>query len=198
MTDASAKAVTTDDAVDTAASGTTRLLASLRQENGAGVVHLEDVYDADIDDLWSAITDPSRLGRWAAKVEGEPRVGGEFRIEWVSGWEGTGRVEVCEAPHHLRITTWSDEDAPAIIDATLVAEGDRTRLIVENIGLRLGDYHVYASGWQAHLEDLGRYFAGRAPSDWAARTRELSPEYAQLIARQRQVGDPAAARPGPR
>lgn len=182
MTDASAKAETSvDDAVDAPPAITSRLLGSLREQNGVGVVHLEDVYDTDIDDLWSAITDPSRLARWAAKVDGDLSVGSEFRIAWVSTWEGTGRVEVCEAPHHLRITTWSDEDAPAVIDATLIAEGDRTRLIVENIGLRLDDYHFYASGWQAHFEDLGHYLAGRAPSDWNARAMELGPLYGQLV-----------------
>ena len=160
-----------------------KIIGSMRAlDEQRGAIRVEDVYDTDIDDLWSAITEPSRLARWAAKVEGEPRVGNEFRIAWVSTWEGTGRVDVCEAPHHLRITTWSDEDAPAVIDATLSAEGDRTRLIVENIGLRLGDYHFDASGWQAHLEDLGHYLAGRAPSDWGARADELSPVYGQLVA----------------
>jgi len=75
----------------------TRILGSLRSADGKGVVRIEDCYDTDIDDLWSAITDPRRLARWYGQVEGGLRPGGEFhgRLEF---WEGTGRVEACE-PH---------------------------------------------------------------------------------------------------
>jgi hypothetical protein len=40
-----------------------RILGSLRAADGKGVVHIEDRYDTDIDDLWSALTDPTRLVR---------------------------------------------------------------------------------------------------------------------------------------
>jgi hypothetical protein len=40
-----------------------RILGSLRSEDGKGVVRIEDRYDTDIDDLWSAITSPDRLAR---------------------------------------------------------------------------------------------------------------------------------------
>jgi hypothetical protein len=33
-------------------------------------VCIEDRYDAKIDDLWSALTDPGRLARWYGQVEG--------------------------------------------------------------------------------------------------------------------------------
>ena len=41
----------------------TRILGSLRSADGKGVVRIEDRYDTDIDDLWSALTDPGRLAR---------------------------------------------------------------------------------------------------------------------------------------
>jgi uncharacterized protein YndB with AHSA1/START domain len=41
-----------------------RVLGSLRSADGKGVVRIEDRYDTDIDDLWSAITSPDRLARW--------------------------------------------------------------------------------------------------------------------------------------
>jgi hypothetical protein len=50
------------------ASPGTRILGSLRSADGAGVVRVEDRYDTDIDDLWSAITDPGRLARWHGRV----------------------------------------------------------------------------------------------------------------------------------
>ena len=58
------------------ASPGTRILGSLRSADGAGVVRIEDRYATDIDDLWSAITDPDRLARWFGEVDGELSAGG--------------------------------------------------------------------------------------------------------------------------
>src|SRR5580700_10420043 len=57
-----------------------RILGSLRSADGKGVVRIEDRYDTDIDDLWAAITDPSRLARWYGQVTGDLRPGGQFRL----------------------------------------------------------------------------------------------------------------------
>jgi len=38
----------------------TRILGSLRSADGKGAVRIEDRYDTTIDDLWSAIGDPTR------------------------------------------------------------------------------------------------------------------------------------------
>lgn len=163
-------------------SGDTRILGSLREENGAGVVHVEDVYDTNIEDLWSAITEPARLARWIVTVDGDVSVGGEFSATFTSGWQGVGRVDVCNAPHHLQVTTWSDDDAPGVIEATLVEEDAGTRLIIEESGLPLDVYFYHGSGWQVHIEDLAAYLAGRETSDWGARARELSGAYRELAA----------------
>jgi uncharacterized protein YndB with AHSA1/START domain len=74
-----------------------RILGSLRSAEGKGVVRIEDRFETDVDDLWSALTDPRRLARWIGEVEGDLRLGGEFRFSFfASGSEGTGRVEGCE------------------------------------------------------------------------------------------------------
>jgi DNA-binding transcriptional ArsR family regulator len=49
-----------------------------------------DRCDTDIEDLWSALTEPPRLARWIGEIEGDLRHGGEFRARFTSGWEGTG------------------------------------------------------------------------------------------------------------
>ena len=54
----------------------THVVGTLGSVDGAGVVRMEDHYDTGIDDLWSALTDPQRLARWIADVEGDLRVGG--------------------------------------------------------------------------------------------------------------------------
>ena len=68
-----------------------RILGSLGSADGKGVVRVEDRFDNDIDDVWSALSDASRLARWYGEVEGDLRVGGEYRAHlFASGWEGTG------------------------------------------------------------------------------------------------------------
>src|SRR5216684_254130 len=111
------------------ARGGTRILGSLRSADGKGVVRMEDRFDTDIDDLWSALTDPSRLARWYGEVEGDLRLGGEFRARlFASGWEGMGRVEACEPPKRLLVLT-RDADQPDgpyehPIEVSLTADGD--------------------------------------------------------------------------
>src|SRR5436190_19309225 len=60
------------------ARGGDRILGSLGSADGKGIVRMEDRFDTDIDDLWSALTDPRRLARWYGQVEGDLRRGGEF------------------------------------------------------------------------------------------------------------------------
>src|SRR6266571_1846197 len=99
------------------------ILGSLRSADGNGIVRMEDRFDTDIDDLWSALTDPRRLARWIGEVEGDLRLGGEFRARFfTSGWEGTGRVEACEPPQRLLVLTKdAGEPDEQVIEATLTS-----------------------------------------------------------------------------
>jgi uncharacterized protein YndB with AHSA1/START domain len=154
-----------------------RILGTMsRIDERRGAVRVEDVYDTDIGDLWSAITQPDRLARWIAAVEGDFRVGGIVQARFTSTWEGPGRIEVCEPPNRLLITMEPGTDDEAVIEAVLTSEGERTRLVVEERGLPIEPLYMHGAGWQAHLEDLRRYLAG-GQSNWKARWTELTPEY---------------------
>src|SRR5262245_15425249 len=63
---------------------TTGSMRAIDDERGA--VRVEDVYDTDIEDLWQACTDPSRLKRWLADVSGDLRVGGTVHATFTSTW----------------------------------------------------------------------------------------------------------------
>jgi uncharacterized protein YndB with AHSA1/START domain len=151
---------------------TERTLAGVRTEGGRGVVTVQDVYDTTVEDLWAAITQPERLRRWIAEVEGDLRVGGRVTMRFTSSWSGTGEVRVCEAPHRLVVASREDDGSETEIEAVVSPEGDRARLVVEERGLP-EDPSAYAAGWQVHLEDLGAALAGRPTSDWEARWHEL-------------------------
>ena len=162
-----------------------RILGRLRSADGQGIVRMEDRYDTGIDDLWSALTDPRRLARWLGEFEGDLRLGGEFRARFLaSGWEGTGRVEVCEPPRHLLVVTKGlDEPDEHVIEATLAADGDQTLLILEERGMPVNLLAAYGSGIQVHVEDLAAHIAGRERCDAKARWEELLPAYEALAAK---------------
>ena len=163
--------------------GSVRALGSLRAADGTGIVRLEDRFDTDVDDLWSALTDPRRLARWLGEVEGDLRPGGEFRARYfASGWEGTGHVDVCEPPRRLLIRTTSPDEPDGVVEATLTADGDATILVIEDRGLPLEQIAAYGAGDQIHVEDLAAYLAGGEPCDSRARWQELHPVYRQLAA----------------
>ena len=61
-------------------SASRRVVGTLRSANGAGTVRIEDRYGTDVEDLWSALTDPERLARWYGEVEGDLHEGGQFRV----------------------------------------------------------------------------------------------------------------------
>jgi uncharacterized protein YndB with AHSA1/START domain len=167
---------------DTPGSG--RILGSLRSADGQGVVRIEDRFDTDIDDLWSALTEPQRLARWLGEVEGDLRLGGEFRARFfASGWEGTGRVEGCEPPRHLLLLTGQPgQPDEHVIEVTLAADGDHTILVWEERGMPLDQLAAYGSGIQVHVEDLAAHIAGRGRCDADARWGELLPAYQVLAA----------------
>jgi len=161
-----------------------RILGSLRSADGKGVVRMQDRYDTDIDDLWSALTDPRRLARWMGEVEGDLRLGGEFRARFfASGWEGTGRVEACEPPRRLLLLTMKPgQPDEHVIEVTLAADGDQTILVWEERGMPLDLLAAYGAGIQVHVEDLAAHLAGRERCDADARWNELIPAYQDLAA----------------
>jgi uncharacterized protein YndB with AHSA1/START domain len=162
----------------------TRILGSLRSADGKGVVRVEDRYDTGIDDLWTALTDPGRLARWMGEVEGDLRLGGEFRARFLaSGWEGTGRVEACEPPRRLLLLTMQPgQPYEHVIEVTLAADGDQTILAWEERGMPLDQLAAYGAGIPVHVEDLAAHLAGRERGDADARWHELIPSYQDLAA----------------
>jgi uncharacterized protein YndB with AHSA1/START domain len=172
----------------------TRILGSLRAEDGNGVVRIEDRYGTGIDDLWSALTDPGRLARWYGQVDGDLRPGGEFRLRIeADGWDGTGRVTACEPPRRLLVTTIETDESwregqgaqpfEEAIEATLTPDGDQTILVIEVRGLPLDKIAFYGAGWQIHAECLAAHLAGRERGNTEARWDDLVPPYQDLAAK---------------
>jgi hypothetical protein len=63
-----------------------REIGATQREVGTGqlaagegrAVRLRRTYDAPIEDVWDALTDPQRIGRWFLPISGDYRLGGRF------------------------------------------------------------------------------------------------------------------------
>ena len=159
-----------------------RILGTLRSENGVGVVRIEDSLDAAVGEVWSAVTDPTRLAQWYGEVEGDLRAGGEFRLRvFASGWEGTGRITECEPPHRFAVSR--EHGRPeSVHEVTLTAAGDQTVIVYENLTVPPDLLWAYGVGEQIHVEDLGAHLAGRERAH-ESRWQELEPAYRELAAK---------------
>ena len=75
-----------------------RIVGALRIADGQGAVRMEDRFDTDIDDLWSALTDPGRLARWLGEFEGDLRINRDEFVEEsaqrLRRWSGS--VDECD------------------------------------------------------------------------------------------------------
>lgn len=83
-------------------------------------------YDAAVEDVWSACTDPARLARWLGEVEGDLRVGGTFRLRG----NASGEILRCEEPRLIKVTWMLGEGMPTELEVRL-APGDDGRTVLE-------------------------------------------------------------------
>jgi uncharacterized protein YndB with AHSA1/START domain len=127
-------------------------------------VVLRRTYDAEIADLWSAITEPERVKRWFLPLTGDLHVGGKFQFEGNAG----GEILVCEPPTKLRVTF----GGPASLVEVALADhgGEKTTLRLTHTvpvamaGSGAGALFV-GPGWDGALLGLALYVAGEAPED---------------------------------
>jgi uncharacterized protein YndB with AHSA1/START domain len=161
---------------------TEHILGTLRTVEGEGVVRMEDRFDAPVDEVWSAVTDPRRLARWLGEVEGDIRAGGEFHIRLTDAGDRIGHVDVCEPQRRLSMTMRDPDCRPGqpeqtLVDKRLTADGDGTVLVWEERGLPVHLLAAYGTGIQIHVEQLGDHLAGRELRDSEARWERLFPLY---------------------
>ncbi|PXY18987.1 SRPBCC family protein [Prauserella muralis] len=124
-------------------------------------------YDARVDDVWEAITDPGRLRRWFAPVSGELKVGGQFEVEN----NASGEILACERPSLLRLTYGGEV---SVVEVRLAAdENDDTVLELEHTvpleiaGSVAGALYV-GPGWDIPFLGLENFLRGDAPDDLTA------------------------------
>ncbi len=88
------------DVLDELAAARRTMGAATLPAGDAYTIELRRCYDAPVEDVWNAITDPERLGRWLKPVTGNLRLGGSFELD---GGEH-GEILRCDPPQRLRVS----------------------------------------------------------------------------------------------
>jgi uncharacterized protein YndB with AHSA1/START domain len=63
-------------------------------------IRLRRTFSAPIDDVWDAVTNPERIGRWFMPIAGDLRLGGTYQLEGNAG----GEILACDPPNGFRVT----------------------------------------------------------------------------------------------
>lgn len=135
-------------------------------------VALRREYDAPLDDVWGAMTDPARIKRWFMPVSGDLHVGGTFQLEGNAG----GEILACDPPRLLRLT-WG---GPTSVVELRLTEGDTGTVLQldHNVPIEMAQSGAGAlwvgPGWDGALMGLGLFLRGDAIGDPA--TMAASPE----------------------
>lgn len=122
-------------------------------------VLLRRSYDASVEDVWSALTDPDRLKRWFSPVEGDLRAGGSFQIEG----NASGDILECEPPQRLKVTFGAPT---SLVELRLAPDGETiTVLELEHIVpiemAQSGAGALYVGpGWDGALMALDLFLDG--------------------------------------
>lgn len=130
----------------------------------ARTVTIGQTYDAPLDDVWDACTNPERIPRWFLPVSGDLRVGGRYQLEGNAG----GTIERCDPPKSFT-ATWEYDGQVSWIEVRLTAEADgRTRFELEHTS-HVGDHWerfgpgAVGIGWDMGLMGLASHLSsGRA------------------------------------
>lgn len=145
--------------IETCLGTVTRTVSALERDGKpARVVTLSRCYDTAIDDLWDAVTNPERLPRWFAQVDGDLRLGGRYQVQG----NASGTITACEAPELFNLT-WEFAGAVSWVELRLVAEtAERTRLVLSHIAHVDEHWTKYGPGaagvgWELGLLGLAQH-----------------------------------------
>lgn len=162
----------------------TRRVGSRTLDAGeARTVQIARTYDAPLEDVWDACTNPERIPRWFLPVSGELQEGGRYQVQGNAG----GLIERCDPPRGFT-ATWEFGGQVSWIELRLSDAGaGQTRLELEHTA-RADDHWAQFGpgavgvGWDLALLGLTRHLVtGAAVDPQTAMTFPASEEGRRFI-----------------
>ena len=136
-------------------------------------IEREILIHAPVDVVWAVVTEPEHISGWFSDaVELELHPGGRAELHWDGHGTVHGRIERVEPPHFFSFRWMLDagrelsEDASTLVEFSLSAEGESTRLRVVETGftnLAMPDaekrehFDSHERGWDSELGELVQY-----------------------------------------
>jgi len=136
------------------------------------VIRLRRTYDAPIDDVWDALTNPDRIGRWFLPISGDYRLGGRYQFEGNAG----GEILECDRPRRLRVSwVYGEVSSPADVsevvlrltpagDEATIVELEHTAIVPDEFWTTYGPGAV-GVGWEGGLLGLSLHLSGGSVDD---------------------------------
>lgn len=160
MSDATSDA-TSDRGGDTVG-GSTRPDGEVIEIDGRRRLRFVRRYPYPIDEVWSAVSEPDRMARWAFAAEYEPRVGGSIRFIYGDTASRSGTVLAFDPPNAFEYE-WADEFGEWHVRLELEAHGGDTELTFDHL-LPDPSRAEYAAGWHWYLDRLDVFLRGALPA----------------------------------
>jgi uncharacterized protein YndB with AHSA1/START domain len=114
-------------------------------------------FEAPIEDVWAAVTDPERMARWLGTWHGDPTTG---QVKFRMGFEGDDAsyedmaIRECDPPRTLKVTS---NVGPYVwyLDVALSEHDGVTTLAFSQPELDHDDSLSVGPGWEFYLDRLG-------------------------------------------
>jgi uncharacterized protein YndB with AHSA1/START domain len=155
---------------------------SITVEAGSHTLRFERSLAFPPDEVWAALTEPSRLAEWLARATVLPGPGGEITLDFGEGGTEGGRITAWKPPALLEYE-WNFGESPTHVrwELEAVEQGRSTRLTLVHTLLQPEVSPGYGAGWHAHLDQLEGHLSGTA-LEWDSRFEELRPHYVEIAA----------------
>lgn len=145
-----------------------------RTEEAVGVL-MQRTYQAQVEEVWDALTDTERLSRWLWPTTGDLRVGGQFQLKDMAG----GEVLECEPPKRFKVTYGGDT---SLVEVRLSPGPEQTtefeleHTVPSSMGPGAGGALYVGPGWDGALLGLHLWVVGEVRDDFDPVAVADSPE----------------------
>jgi uncharacterized protein YndB with AHSA1/START domain len=106
-----------------------RIGSRVLEAGEARTLTISQTYNADLEDVWDALTNAERIPRWFLPITGDLRLGGHYQLEGNAG----GTIERCDPPKSFA-ATWENGGQVSWIEVRLTPEAEGgTRFELEHV-----------------------------------------------------------------
>ena len=151
--------------------------AEVRTEpDGTSTLVWRREYPDPVEDVWAAITESERLGRWIGTWTGTPRVGGTVAFTVTGELDAGGElgepadvtILACDPPRRLTVAFPESPQRSWILELAVEPHGDGAVLVFAQRLLDGISRTDVESGWTWYLDRLEASLHGAPMPDWSA------------------------------